>query len=165
MKIITPSDFFEVIGNNHLLLDTCVFIDASLHPGEFTDLFSKMRSSGVTLVTLDSVKAEFFKGAPNRNKLKDKEKIVDDIIKTCLTVDDITYNNTFELIKRYLQDGASLSITDFLLGATLLKHPKNLMLLTKNTTEFPISIFDLKTYFNILYNKGLHTYGVYTRKS
>lgn len=161
MKIITPPDFFQIFKDTHILLDTSVFIDAFLNPAQFGELFNNLKIQGATLVSLDAVKIEFLKGAPNAEKYNQKEEFFDQIIEVCLPTTNETFVNLYKLIQMYKEDGKSLSVTDLFLGATLMQYKGSLFLLTKNTTDFPTNIFNLESYINISYTKGLHTYGVY----
>ena len=70
-------------------------------------------------------------------------------------------DNADNLLQHYKEDGRAASITDLLLGLILMRYKTNLFLLTKNTTDFPTNIFTLATYVNLVYRKGIHTYGVY----
>ena len=161
MKIITPSDFFRTFKDFHILLDTSVFIDAFLNPVNFGEFFNNLRAQGTILVSLDVVKIEFLKGAPAVEKYNQKKEFFDQIVETCLPTTNETFVNLYKLVQMYKEDGKSLSVTDLFLGATLMQYKGSLFLLTKNTTDFPTSIFNLKSYINISYTKGLHTYGVY----
>lgn len=161
MKIITPQDFFQTFKDKHILLDTSVFIDSFLHPVEFGEFFNSLKVQGATLVSLDAVKIEFLKGAPNAEKYKQKDEFFSQIIDSCLPIISDTLLNLYGLVQKYGEGGKSLSITDLFLGATLMQYKGSLFLLTKNTTDFPTNIFNLKSYINISYTKGLHTYGVY----
>lgn len=163
MKIIIPPDFFQILKDKHALLDTSVFIDAFLHSVEFGKFFNDLKTQRITLVSLDAVKIEFLKGAPNVEKYNQKKDFFDQIVDACLTTTNETFTNVYKLIQMYKADGKSLSVTDLLLGATLMQYKKNLFLLTKNTTDFPTNIFNLVSYMNISYIKGLHSYGVYTK--
>ena len=162
MKIITPPNFFQVIENKHLLLDTSVFIDTSLNLRVFGDFLNKLKDNGNTLVSLDAVKIEFLRGAGNITKYEEKKQLFEKICEACLPIIAGVFDNVYSLIQSYKEDGKGISITDFLLGATLMYYKKNLFLLTKNTTEFPLSIFKLKTLLNLSHKKGLHSYGVYS---
>ncbi len=161
MRIITPQDFFPILKNKYLLLDTSVFIDAFLNDKEFSELFNNLKDNNTILVTIDAVKIEFLQGAQDEARYEKKEEFFEQIVPTCLPTKDTVFDNVYELIRAYKEDGKSLSVTDLLLGAILMQYKRNLFLLTKNTTEFPTGIFILATYFNISYTKGLHSYGVY----
>ena len=161
MKIITPSDFFQIFKNKHILLDTSVFIDAFLNPVRFGEFFNNLRAQETTLVSLDVVKTEFLKGAPTVEKYNQKKEFFDQIADACLPITNETFINLYKLVQMYKEDGKSLSVTDLFLGATLMQYKGSLFLLTKNTTDFPTNIFNLESYINISYTKGLHTYGVY----
>jgi len=164
MKIIIPIDFFSNLKGVPLLLDTNVFIDAFLRPTEFGKFMNQLRENRITLVTLDAVRMEFLKGAPNEQKYKEKKAFFEQMVDVYLPVRKDILDNADKLLQLYKEDGKSLSITDLLLGATLMHYKTNLFLLTKNTTDFPTNIFTLVTYVNLLYRKGIHTYGVYQYK-
>lgn len=161
MKIITPADFFQTFKDSHLLLDTSIFIDAFLHAEEFGQFFNSLKNQGTTLTSLDVVKIEFLKGAPDKEKYDQKNEFFDQIVDTCIPITSETIANLYKIVIEYKEDGKSLSIVDLFLGATLKQYQKSLYLLTKNTTDFPTSIFNLVSYFNISYRKGLHVYGIY----
>lgn len=76
----TNPDFFDILKGKHLLLDTSVFIDASIHETEFAGLFNKLRDNNTTLVTIALVLFEFLKGAPDITKFKAKKASVEKII-------------------------------------------------------------------------------------
>lgn len=161
MRIITPPDFLQTFKDTHILLDTSVFIDSFLNPKEFGGLFNELKTQGTTLISLDVVKIEFLKGAPNIEKYRQKEEFFNQIVDVCLPITNETFVNLYKLVQIYKEVGKSLSVTDLLLGASLMQYERNLFLLTKNTTEFPTNIFNLQSYINISYTKGLHSYGVY----
>ncbi|MDO8503135.1 MAG: hypothetical protein Q7S60_00435 [bacterium] len=161
MRIITPPDFFQTFKDTHILLDTSVFIDSFLNPEEFGKFLNRLKTEGATLVSLDAVKIEFLKGAPNIEKYREKEEFFNQIIDVCLPIINETFINLYRLVQVYKEVGKSLSVTDLFLGAALMQYKGSLFLLTKNTTEFPTNIFNLKSYINISYTKGLHSYGVY----
>jgi len=73
MKIILPTDFLEIIKDKSLLLDTNFFIDAFLNPTEFGKFMNQLRENRIILLTLDVVRMEFLKGAPNDQKYKEKK--------------------------------------------------------------------------------------------
>jgi predicted nucleic acid-binding protein len=138
-----------------------VFIDTSLNSTEFGKFINQLRENRITLVTIDAVRFEFLKGAPNLQKYKEKEELIERIVDAYLPIQKDILDNADKLLQLYKEDGKSLSITDLLLGATLMHYKTNLFLLTKNTTDFPSNIFTLSTHINLLYRKGLHVYGVY----
>ena len=79
MRIITPPDFISKIKNKHLLLDTNVFIDTSLHEEKFGKFLNELKNNGVTLLTLEVVMIEFTKGAPTKEKFNTKKTTVEKI--------------------------------------------------------------------------------------
>lgn len=161
MKILLPADLLSILKDSHLLLDTNVFIDTFLNPTEFGKFINQLRENRITLVTIDVVRFEFLKGAPNLQKHKEKEELIERIIDAYLPIQKDILDNADKLLQLYKEDGKAISITDLLLGATLMHYKTNLSLITKNTTDFPTNIFTLVTYINLLHRKGIHTYGVY----
>lgn len=161
MKILIPTDLLSILKDAHLLLDTNVFIDTSLNSIEFGKFINQLKGNRTTLVTLDVVRFEFLKGAPNLQKYKEKEELLERIVDVYLPIQKDILDNVDKLLQLYKEDGKAISITDLLLGATLMDYKTSLFLLTKNTTDFPTNIFTLATYVNLLYRKGLQTYGVY----
>ncbi|MBI4097384.1 MAG: type II toxin-antitoxin system VapC family toxin [Candidatus Levybacteria bacterium] len=115
------------------------------------------------LATIDAVILEFIKGAQSNEKLKEKKKFVEQIIESYLHEDRKIFSYAFKLVEMYKEEGKSVSMTDFILGATLMYyHKNNLLLLTKNPSDFPTNIFKLKTYMNLFHRKAIQSYGVYS---
>lgn len=165
MKIILPSDFFSIVKDKHILLDTTVFIDALTNPTSFVSFLNQLKNSNVTFVTLDVVIVEFTRGAQDERRFREKNKFIEQIIETCLPVTDQISKDAIELANEYHLEGKGVSITDFLLGATLKDYKDNLLLMTRNTNDFPINIFDLSTCFNVVHNRGIFAYGLYSYRS
>jgi predicted nucleic acid-binding protein len=165
MGLIIPPDLISSLKNKYLLLDTNIFIDASKHPADFSDFFNVLKSEDLTLVTIDCVKIEFLRGAPNDEKYKEKEEFFDDITKFVLPVDKEVIDNTYKLVKRYKEAGGTIHFTDLFLGATLMRYKSNIYLFSRNINELPASIFDLEFIINYPINKGIFTYGIYKIKS
>jgi predicted nucleic acid-binding protein len=162
MKIVKPENFFSTIKGRHVLLDTSVFIDAFTHTKEFSKFFSQCKDNGIPLVTLNEVLFEFLKGAPEKEKLLEKKAYLEEIIEAYLPIQNNIYKHVEILLNHYKFESKSLSITDLLLGAALVRYGKNLVLMTKNITEFPTNIFELETYINLIHIKAIHNYGFYS---
>lgn len=149
------------IKHKHLLLDTNVFRDAVSKPSVFSDFFNDLRKEDVTLATIDFVKYELMKGSSNEIKYKDKEESIKNIIDTVIPIMPETYQLVYKLIQRYGIDGTAVSVTDLFLGAILMQYRQNIYLMTRDTTDFLQSIFDLTSVVNIPIGKGIFTYGIY----
>jgi len=162
MEIITPPEFYSTINNCHLLLDTSVFIDALINPTTFGEFFNELRDHNVTLVTIDPVILEFIKGAPNYTKHQEKLEFLNSIIDTCLPLPKEVFEFSKKLSELYNEEGKTVSITDFLLGACIGHYQNNLFLISKNTSDFPTNIFQLKTFLNLVHRKSIQSYGVYS---
>lgn len=162
MEIKIPQEFTSVVENRKILLDTNVFIDVSLNPTQLTKFLNELKENDCTFFTSELVVAEFVKGAITKDKIRQKEELVGSIIESYIQLTQKTLENCIQLIKVYGEDSKSLSITDLLLGSLLLDSPEELLLITKNTTDFPTNIFKLETCFNIIHRKAIQTYGVYS---
>lgn len=162
MKIVLAEGFFSVLKNHYLLLDTSAFIDTSINPTEFGKFFDQLKSNGVTLISIDSVIIEFLKGSLDSTRLAEKQKLVDEMITTCLPITKDTVDNIKNLLSLYKEDGKAVSITDLMLGGTLMQYKRKLLLLTKNIVDFPTNIFNLETYLNLIHRKAIQSYGVYS---
>lgn len=163
--LLIPPGLISSLKYRHLLLDTNVFIDASKHPEDFADFFNTLKDSDITVTTIDCVKIEFLRGASDDREYKEKEDYLNSITEMILPTDTEVIKNSYELVKKYRQQGGTIAFTDFYLGANLMKFRSNIYLLSKNTTELPLTIFNLKYIINYPLNKGIFTYGVYTIKS
>lgn len=161
MKIVLPEDFFRIVNNCHLLLDTSVFIDSSISPVEFGNFFNQLQSQGVALVTIEPVVIEFLKGSPNKEKFNAKQSAINEITGTCIPLTSDIFDNLRRLVELYKEEGKAVSLTDLLLGSTLLRYEKGLYLLTKNTTDFPTNIFNLVTHLNLIHRRSIQSYGIY----
>jgi hypothetical protein len=71
MKIFTPQGFLLAIKGKHLLLDTNFFIDASNHKSSFKSLVKTFLENDATLVSIESIRAEFFKVSPSEVSIVD----------------------------------------------------------------------------------------------
>lgn len=149
------------IEHKHLLLDTNVFRDAVNKPSVFFDFFNDLRKADITLGTIDFVKYELMKGSSSDVKYKEKEESVNNIIDAVIPVVPETYQLVYKLIQKYGIDGTALSISDLFLGAILMQYKRNIYLMTRDTSDFIQSIFDLAFVVNIPINKGIFTYGIY----
>ncbi len=161
MKIIYLPDLIPFLRHKHLLLDTNVFRDAATKPTLYHNFFNTLKENDVTLVTIDFVKYELLKGSSDRTKYEAKEKLIDDIVDAILPINPQIYPSVFELIEMYGIDGTSLSLTDLTIGAFLMQYPSNLCFMTRDTTDFKQTIFNLPYVLNVTNSKGIFTYGIY----
>jgi len=161
MDIQYSTALIASIEHKHLLLDTNVFRDAVSKPSVFFDFFKDLRKADVTLTTIDFVKYELMKGSSSEVKYKDKEESVNTIIDAVIPVVPETYQLVYKLIQRYGIAGTAVNITDLFLGAILMQYKGNIYLMTRDTSDFIQSIFDLSFVVNIPFNKGIFTYGIY----
>lgn len=165
MDIEIPQNLISTLRGKFLLLDTNVFIDASIHWEVFQKFFNELKSVNITLVTIDLVKAEFLRGAEDTTSYATKELLLEGVVNTILSTEGKTLTNIFEIVKRYKADGKTVEIPDLVLGANLLRYGSNLFLLTRNTNDFPIKVYDVVGVINCIYKRGIFAYGVYKIKS
>lgn len=161
MQIICPPEFHSVIKGHFILLDTNIFIDTLIQPVQFRTFFQEIKKYDVTLVTLEEVKMEFFKGLVDLKQLQQRQLILDSIVEAYLPVSKDMYSLIEKLLTLYGKDGALVSITDLLLGGVLMKYSANTILITKNIRDFPTSIYSIVTYFHLFHTKAIQNYAVY----
>lgn len=161
MDIIKSSDFLSITENHYILLDTTVFIDALGAPAKFAKIFNELKDNGCILVTIECVLTEFIKGGADENKLKEKRQFVEETVEAMLPITQDILQNTSKLAEIYKEDGKKVSITDFLLGAVLMKYP-SILLMTCNTTDFPTNIFEIKTFLTFIRRKAIETCALYS---
>lgn len=128
MKIIIPEDFYQTVKNRHILLDTNIFVDASINPRRFSEFFNSLKDNDTTVVTLDVVRIEFLQGASDQLKYKAKQTLIDKIVDAVIPFDNRTFEHCYTLIQEYKEKGKSLSATDYLLGATTMRYANHLFL-------------------------------------
>ena len=81
-----PPTFLTSTKGKHLLLDTNLFRDAAMKPTVYDSFFNELKSSEITLTTIDLVKYELLKGSSNSDKYKAKEKLISDIVDTTIPI-------------------------------------------------------------------------------
>ena len=161
MKIIKPPDFLSNLKSKHLLLDTCVFIDAFVSPTEFAKFFKGLKENDIIIVSIDLVKVEFIRGSREIKVFQEKRAYVDDIIDAYLPITNDIFKNMQKLVELFKEEGNTVSVVDLMLGGLLMKYPGNLMLLTRNINDFPTNIFTIRTFFNLFKRKSIQSYGIY----
>lgn len=164
-KIQTTQKFLTSLKEKHLLLDTNFFRDVAVKPTIYNDFINELKSSDVTLATIDLVKYELLKGSSNRDKYDAKIKLIDDIVDVIIPLSAQTYSEVYKLIIEYGIEGTPVGITDLFLGAVLKQYGQNIFLLTRDTTDFIQRIFELNSIVNVPRSKGIFTYGIYQYKS
>lgn len=161
MEIIYPPTLIPSLEHKHLLLDANVFRDAFSKPTVYTKFFNQLKDADTTLATIDLVKYELLKGSSDKTKYKATEKHINDIVDVTIPIVTKAFELVYELITIYGIHGTALTVTDLLLGATLMQYKKSIYLMTRDTTDFIQQVFDLSFIINIPYSKGIFTYGIY----
>lgn len=162
MDILKPADLLSLLKGKNVLLDTNILIDSSIKPTIFNAFLKELKDNATTILTIEPVVFEYLQGAPSEERYKEKREILASIIDDYLPITGDTFDNVHELIKLFGIEGKGIDMTDLLLGGVLMQYPKELFLFTKNTTDFPMNIYNLVSVFNFPHNKSIQTYGVYT---
>ena len=92
--MISSTKLIRFLKHKIVLLDTNIFRDILSKPTILSEFLEKLKSSGITLGTIDAVKYELLKGSSDENKYKERAKFIDKTI-------DITINlppSSFELV-------------------------------------------------------------------
>ncbi|MBU0979069.1 hypothetical protein KKF92_04570 [Patescibacteria group bacterium] len=159
--IIIPSSLNRTVRNKHLLFDTSFFIDYEDHKDEFVDFLGRIKKLNCTLVTVDQVAIEFIKGSKSEEDMQKRLTLIQSCIESYLPVSAQVYSQQIqELILNYGRRSASADITDLVLGVLAKNHQKDLLILTKNSHDFPSHLFKLKSHF-LLQNKKSNTVQIY----
>jgi len=161
MEIIKQPNLFSLLKNKHILLDTNILIDSLIKPSVFESFFQELRDNNVTITSIHPVAVEFLQGAANKERLEEKQEILNQIIEAYLPLTKDIIDNVYKLIELYGADGKGMEMTDFLLGGTLMQYPNKLFLFTKNTSDFPMNIFNFISVINFPNHKSIQTYGIY----
>lgn len=165
-RIILSPDFYDQVRLKHILLDTSFFGDSTAYPTVFLEFLERSKENEVTFVTIDPVVAEFTRGAESEGILNLKLETIKKIIDVVMPIlPDYLSKYVPQLIKKYKSMGRGVSLTDFLLAATLMHHKHDMLLLTKNPSDFPLYVFSLKCYVVLSLNRALQIYGVYAYES
>ncbi|OGK34790.1 hypothetical protein A3A93_00855 [Candidatus Roizmanbacteria bacterium RIFCSPLOWO2_01_FULL_38_12] len=162
--MISSTKLIRFLKHKIVLLDTNIFRDILSKPTILSEFLEKLKSSGITLGTIDAVKYELLKGSSDENKYKERAKFIDKTIDITINLPPSSFELVYDLILKCNIDGASLNITDLLLGTALMIYKKNICLVTRDTNDFSQKIFDLRSIVNIPHSRGILTYGIYQYK-
>lgn len=161
IHIDITASFFTLSNNKTILLDTNFFIDALLHLEEFESLILQLKTNGTRLITIEPVIIEFLKGLPNKEKFDERIQLISKTADEIFPVSADTLRYSTYLVEQYGEDGKGMSVVDIILGGIILEYRNNLLLLTKNTTDFPTNIFAFKSYFHLVLKRAIQVYALY----
>jgi hypothetical protein len=160
-SVITPSTLDQAVKNKHLLFDTSFFIDYENHKEDFISLLARMKKLDCTLVTVDQVAIEYIKGSKSKVDMRKRLALINSCIDSYLPVNTKVYSEQIqEQILNYGRRSASAAITDLVLGVLAKNHQNDLLVLTKNSRDFPSHLFRLESHF-LLQNKKSNTVQIY----
>lgn len=157
-----PDSLTKVISGKFLLLDTSFFIDAIHHKQAFDGFAQLCKQNNSTLVTIQPVLIEFLRGTPSKMAMSRRVSLVYEYIGelTIPVPPRIFQDFVIALVEKYGKAGAKVSLTDYLLAAITQQHRHDLLLVTKNSLDFPAHLFNLESYF-VLQNSVSHTVQTY----
>ena len=164
MKIFLSEEALSLVKNNHIFVDTCVFLDlASLRKGdrgEFENKLLQFTKRGSIFVTVEPVAVEFYLGS-SQSDLKIKKSYINQLIESTLPVRVLNKSKMDSLILEYGRNArGNVSYADLCLGAAIKQFPNSLVL-TRNHRDFPLKIFDSKAVFTVHLNIEARTYCFY----
>jgi len=175
-QIQTPPDFYTVLKEKTLLLDTNFFIDAFPHLKAFTPLITALKNNPTRLGTTDAVVVEYIRGAKNKEKYKEKLSFIENIIDICFSYvrSGKEYSRKsnkglgfaeeyelYELTAQYAEFGKGVSVTDFMLGSLAKRYPKSIYICSRDAADFPTTTFNRVSYFNVFGVRTMWCHGIY----
>jgi len=165
MKIFLSEEALSLVKNNHIFVDTCVFLDlASLKKDdrdEFENKLLQFTKQGSIFVTVEPVVVEFYLGSSQAD-LKIKKSYINHLIESTLPVrvlNKIVLDSLIVEYGRYAR--GNVSYTDLCLGAAVKQFPNSLVL-TRNYKDFPLKIFDCRAVFTLHLNRETRAYCFYS---
>lgn len=165
-EVLLTKQTLSNLKHTWLLLDTDVFIDASIFAEEFNYIFTKLKDSDCTLTTISSVVVEFLRGAKSITDMSNKRAYLESIATILPTGEMAGDKGAMDLIEpqflvAYGKSGKSVSYTDYLLAKTIKNYGERMYLITGNHQDFPTSIFDRKHIISIGHEFEVKTYGIF----
>jgi len=138
-------------------------IDTSLHPAAWTPFLARCKEQRITLVTIRPVEVEFCNGAESSEKLNTKRELVKNIVDDfILPINSCIFEKYLpSLVAKYGQYGRGISLTDYILAGCLMQHARDMLLLTKNPSDFPSACFQLESHILLSQFRTLQCYGIY----
>ncbi len=164
---VIESTSVGILKSKYLLLDTNFLIDASIFRNEAVGLIEELRIMECELVTTRAVLIEFFGGTKNPVEYDTKVEFIEllfgkplDKIVSLPIDKDLPIRDDLIGFSRQCHRFAA---TDFELYLTLKKYSNaQLMLVTRNHTDFTVSLFKREGFITLLGAKEIRTYGLYT---
>jgi len=156
-----------VLQSKFLLLDTNFLIDASIFSTEAVGLIAELRAMNCELVTTRAVLIEFLGGTKNLVEYQTKVEFVELLFgKTLDEIVNLPIDRGLpernDLVK-FSRQCKKFAATDFELYLTLKKYNhSNLVLISRNHTDFTTSLFKRQGFITLLGSKEIRTYGLYS---
>ncbi len=159
----TPNSASFLIGKN-ILLDTCFIAKFKDNKSCFKDLLFLFNEKNCATTTHSFIENEFLRGSSTNSYIKEKKEflnrfnffnlpITEEIIKNSILISNI-YSN-----KNVLNN--QISIVDCINAAFLMKHYKDLFLITLDNKDYPIFVFDRIYIYTIDVGKEIFNCGFY----
>lgn len=122
----------------------------------------QIRKSGAVPAWCDPVEIEFTKGV-EPEELQQRYQLLKLLTDQKIPLHDSLYADHMPyLVSRYRREGAKMSLADLYLGALTRRHQTDLLLLSRNLTDFPTNIFSRDSELLIKKRRTIHVYGLYS---
>ncbi len=150
------------LDNSFILIDTNFIIEYYKYRKDFENLIKLLSLRKCTYFTLHEIYLEFIRGSNIRQITKKKKDLWNTLKIATLNVDPEIRSNTEKIIEIYRTKGEKLDITDFYLGATLMKfYDSKTLLLTSNVKHFNCNLFDIKYVLPVEHEELISTFYLY----
>jgi len=146
---LLTTKILNTIGTKSLLIDTNFLIDALRHSDEFRSLIDVLKNKEVKLSTSEFVLLEFFKGIDTKQHFVFKKNLYEKLSVIIHSSNEEFFANTSDMLFVYRKQGMSLDATDLYLSGMLKKLQKESLLLTRNHSDFPTTLFDRVGVINV----------------
>jgi|GEM_PF-6606894 len=169
MNIPSLDHCLDGLERSHILFDTNFLIDAirSINREEshspYIAFTKSLKEKEITRTTIQPVTLEFFKGTDLLIERRKKKETLDELIDVILPLDTQVFELSDELVQLYRTSGKNIDVTDFLIGATLMKYrTSNFYLLSRDHDDFPVKIFDRERVIVLQEPRGgVYSYGLF----
>lgn len=165
MKIFFPQEILPVVKNKHIFFDTCVLLDiAFLKKEDRLQMYNNLDlllANNCDFGSVYPVYAEFSISYKESDWIK-KKSFFEKLIEFTIPVRSIDTDVFDELMINYTKYSRKTipSFTDLCLAAAVRKF-SNSLILTRDHSDFPLSIFNCVGIFTIHHYREVRPYGFY----
>lgn len=165
MKVFFPQEALLATKNKYIFFDNCVLLDIGiLRENDRKEIFDKLDlllANGCVFGSVYPIYSEFCISFKESDLLK-KKAFFEKIIEFTIPIRAIKTDIFDELIVEYSKYSRKTkpSFADLCLAAAIKQFPQSL-LLTRNHSDFPLSLFNCLGAFLIHHDKEIRAYGFY----